>query len=487
MAEQPPPTVLGERYRVLRELGRGGMGAVYLVSHMHTGERMALKVLHSHVFADPGAVSRFQREMRTPATVRSPHLVKVTDAGIAPELNGAPFMVMELLEGMDICRLLKRKPQLTLEEVVWVLGQAQGVLDKLHLAGLVHRDLKPENLFIHRREEGGLILKILDFGLVRLCETSIDVASGARLTQSGVILGTPLYASPEQVLGDNIGPQADIWALALITFEMLTGQTYWSPNNMTRLLLTVAQAKLAPPSERDSKLPPEFDAWFLRSCARDPAQRFPTVSTQVYALAEALKLEKLLSPGAPAPETLQRLLHAEPPVPAEATQPVAARDGAAGGKPMLSDGTQHTLSIKVQTPVALKAKLDVPNAQPPQPKPQRRQLARWLGPLLFLIMLGGIFSMLRTRGVIRQHQHSDPDRTPAQPQAAVPVLQPAAPAPPPTNARKHDSADAPETAQPSTETDSPRHRHHKRAKRLTDNAGSHSGERDLTQFDPAAP
>lgn len=311
--ETPPavPTVIGERYRVLRELGRGGVGTIYLVSHIHTGERFALKVLHGYVYHNPEQVSRFEREMRMPAAIRSPHVVKVTDAGAAPELNGALFMVMELLDGMDLCRVLARRVRMTGEEVLWTLNQVRRGLERIHGAGLVHRDLKPENLFIHRREEGGIIVKILDFGLARQ-SGGIGGPGSAQLTQVGTILGTPMYVSPEQALSEPIGPQTDIWALGMIAYEMLTGKEYWEIENVTALLFQVMQANLKPPTKQaPGVLPPAFDDWFFRACARDPKARFPNVSEQMTALAEALGMPSALSDNAPPPAVLLELLGAQ--------------------------------------------------------------------------------------------------------------------------------------------------------------------------------
>jgi serine/threonine protein kinase len=307
------PTVIGGRYRVVRELGRGGVGTVYLVNHVHTGERFALKVLHGNVDRKPEALVRFEREMRLPAEIRSPHVVKVTDAGAAPELDGAWFMVMELLDGMDLSRGLAKRVRMSGEEVLWTLNQVRRGLEKIHGTGLVHRDLKPENMFIHRREEGGLIVKILDFGLVRQSQESEGPGS-AQLTQLGTILGTPLYVSPEQALGEPIGPPVDIWALGMIAYELLVGKSYWdATEHVTTLIFKVVQGKLTPPSKQaPGVLPPAFDEWFFRSCARDRNARFSNVSEQMTALATALGLPSSQTDNAPPPAALQELLGIQP-------------------------------------------------------------------------------------------------------------------------------------------------------------------------------
>ncbi|MDB4997164.1 MAG: Serine/threonine protein kinase PrkC, regulator of stationary phase, partial [Myxococcaceae bacterium] len=139
-------TIIASRYRVLKELGRGAMGVVYLVEHAHTGDQLALKLLIGHAGCNPDAVARFKREARASARIKSENVVKVVDADVAPELGGAPFLVMELLNGSDLEKHLAQRGRLSFEEVVTYLGQAGRALDRSHAAGIVHRDLKPENI-----------------------------------------------------------------------------------------------------------------------------------------------------------------------------------------------------------------------------------------------------------------------------------------------------------------------------------------------------
>ena len=191
------------------------MGVVYEVEHVRTGQRLALKVLTQQ----PGAsVERFKREARAASRIQSEHIVRVTDADVAPELGGAPFLVMELLEGADLERVTGTEPAAPADVLVW-LRQVARALGKAHAAGIVHRDLKPENLFLTRREDGSPLVKILDFGIAKMA------AEVTVLTQSDSFLGTPGYMAPEQT--DSRGPpvtfRADLYALGLIAFKLLTG------------------------------------------------------------------------------------------------------------------------------------------------------------------------------------------------------------------------------------------------------------------------
>ncbi len=294
------PYTIASRYRVIRELGRGGMGAVYLVEHTNTGDRLALKLLHGHAGAKPDVVARFKREARAPARIKSENVVKVTDADVAAELDGAPFLVMELLEGQDLEKIVTERGPLPAAEVVDWLSQVARALDKAHAIGIVHRDLKPENLFLHHREDGTRIVKILDFGISKAMgsEAGGSTAEGGGLTKSGAIFGTPLYMAPEQARGrhDIVGPPTDQWAIGLIAYRLLTGEVYWQANTFAALVLQIVSEPLAPPSTRLPTLGPAFDAWFARSCERDPGRRWRTVGHQVVALGEAL--------GVGAPEAL---------------------------------------------------------------------------------------------------------------------------------------------------------------------------------------
>jgi len=141
------------------------MGVVYVVEHIHTGEHLALKVLHGSAAADPGVIARFKREARVGSQIKSDHVVRVTDADVAAELGGAPFFVMELLDGLDLEKLVAKLGPLHPRVVVTVLSQIARALDKAHGIGIVHRDLKPENIFLHRREDDTIVAKVLDFGI----------------------------------------------------------------------------------------------------------------------------------------------------------------------------------------------------------------------------------------------------------------------------------------------------------------------------------
>ena len=279
------PELIGGKYRPLGILGEGAMGIVYSVEHILTGEHLALKVMTSHHGASRDAIERFKREARASAKIKSEHVVRIIDADVAPELDRAPYLVMDLLEGTDLEKATADQPVAPHLVLEW-LRQIARALEKAHRIGIVHRDLKPENLFLTYREDGRPLIKILDFGIAKIAAESTGT------TQSGQILGTPLYMSPEQARGDpaHIGPSSDLYALGLIAYKLLLGTPYWNATSVAGIIGQVLYEPMEPPSARGSPLGPEFDQWFLRACNRDAALRFTSPIEQVEMLARAIGL-----------------------------------------------------------------------------------------------------------------------------------------------------------------------------------------------------
>jgi hypothetical protein len=290
------PELVASRYRPIRLIAAGGMGAVYEVEHTLTGERLALKVLSWSANASPEALARFKREVRASAIIKSDNVVRVTDADVAPELGGAPFLVMELLEGTDLEQAAATAPPTPATVVEW-LRQVARAIDKAHQLGIVHRDLKPENLFLATKSDATPLVKILDFGIVKLME------EGTGATGSGQILGTPKYMAFEQASANaQITPATDRCALGLIAYRLLMGESYYQGGVMS-ILGQLLHGQLQPPSERGSRFPRAFDAWFLKACHRDPEERFASASEQIEALATALGLPTAAIEALPKPSS----------------------------------------------------------------------------------------------------------------------------------------------------------------------------------------
>jgi serine/threonine protein kinase len=284
----PIGTVLEGKFRITREIGRGGMAAVYEAENIDIGKRVAVKVLAAELITSRVVRERFIREARAASAVRSPHICDVYDSGMFEE---RPFLVMELLEGESLYDLLTRARRLDASTTLTVITQTARGLGKAHEANIVHRDLKPENIFVSKDEDGGLIVKLLDFGLAKFYEPTNDGdPKTVRLTREGALFGTPAYMSPEQAKGQGeVDHRSDLWALGCIVYECLTGQTVWSvEQGVAMILAQVASAPVPRPSRIRPDLPLAFDAWFARALDRDVARRFQTAREFADALADVL-------------------------------------------------------------------------------------------------------------------------------------------------------------------------------------------------------
>ena len=282
--------VFAERYRVIRCIAQGGMGAVYEVVHIKTNKHRALKVMLPNMVEAEGMLERFEQEARVTSDIESEFIVEVLDAGIDAATR-MPFMVMELLRGEDLNRRLKRVKRMSAGEVLILLRQVSTALDKTHKASIVHRDLKPENLFLTERDDGSPRIKILDFGVAKLLS---EGATSAGATQS---LGTPLFMAPEQfnTSGTGISAATDIYALGLIAYKLLVGLSYWQEElkggaNLYAFVGVALQGIREAATERARRagvgLPLGFDAWFAKACALNPRDRFGSAKEAVEALSE---------------------------------------------------------------------------------------------------------------------------------------------------------------------------------------------------------
>jgi len=303
MTESPPAVlatgrVFHDRYEVVRCLRAGGMGAVYEVVDQKTRRRRALKVMLPSVVSDPDLRARFKLEATITAEIESEHIVETLDADVDHE-TGSPFVVMDLLKGEDLGAVLARRRRLPPDEVVELLRQAARALDRTHAAGVVHRDLKPENLFLTSGDDGKPKIKVLDFGIAKIVAES----SAPLLTTRA--MGTPLYMPPEQIRGDgDIGPHADLYALAHVAFALLVGEPYWKEDKGSSVFVVfnrILSGCVDPPTSRAMRrrgvsLPPTFDAWFLKATSVQPEDRFGTATAEIAALAGALSVEA--TPGA---------------------------------------------------------------------------------------------------------------------------------------------------------------------------------------------
>ncbi len=289
--------ILVGKYRVIREIGRGGMAAVYEAEHLALGKKVAVKVLAAELSASTIVIERFFREARAASSVKSPYIVDIYDSGRLED--GRPFIAMEMLEGETLYDRMTRVRLIEPRATVRIISLCARGLMKAHEVGIVHRDLKPENIFILRGDDGDDTVKLLDFGLAKFYAPMKPDEKTARLTREGAVFGTPAYMSPEQVKGQGtVDHRADLWALGCMTFECLTGRPVWNiDQGVAMTFASIATASLPVPSSLRPELPLEFDHWFFKALERDPNRRFQTARELADALGHAFGAASLSGPS----------------------------------------------------------------------------------------------------------------------------------------------------------------------------------------------
>jgi serine/threonine-protein kinase len=262
--------LLSGRYRLVRQLGSGGMGSVWLARDLNLQVDVAIKLIDPSVAESHEAVGRFQLEARAAAAIRSTHVVQILDHGIDKD---RPFIAMELLNGENLGQRLERVGRLLPLQAGFILGQVGRALTLAHNWGIVHRDLKPDNVYLVVEGEDE-VAKVLDFGIARRMGTLSEPTQSK--TRTGAMLGTPYYMSPEQATGQPVDHLSDIWSFGVIAFECLTGQRAFEGESVGALFHSICMQPLPVPSAIAS-VPPGFDEWFARAVARDKEKRFSTI------------------------------------------------------------------------------------------------------------------------------------------------------------------------------------------------------------------
>ncbi|XXX80803.1 serine/threonine-protein kinase [Sorangium sp. So ce134] len=274
-----PGAVLLGKYRVESVLGRGAMGLVVAARHLALDDRVAIKVLLPRYAQDAEVLQRFLREGRAAVRIRSPHVVRVADVGTLE--SGAPYMVMDHLEGKDLAAVLAESGPLAVPFAVELVLQACEALAEAHAQGIVHRDVKPSNLFLTRNPDGSPCVKVLDFGISKMTH-----AEEHALTRVGGVLGSPLYMSPEQLRSaSDVDGRADIYSLGVVLFQLLTGRTPFVAQELAQLVYLVTQGEPQRPRALRPDVPEALEQAILTAIARDRDRRFPTVADFALALA----------------------------------------------------------------------------------------------------------------------------------------------------------------------------------------------------------
>jgi serine/threonine protein kinase len=406
------PSLIGQ-YRILRKIGAGGMGLVYLGEHTLLGRRAAIKTLLPSVAANAEIVERFFNEARATSAISDPGVIQVFDFGY--HVDGTAYIVMELLEGESLAKRIERLGKLTLADALRIARQIAGSLGVAHARDIVHRDLKPDNIFLvaDAEAQGGERSKILDFGICKVGAVDVHV------TQSGAMVGTPVYMSPEQCRGaGDVDHRADIYAFGCLVFHMLTGRPPFVGDAPGDLI--VAHLREEPPAASSlvASVPAAVDALIAKCLAKDPADRFASMAELSAALGELSVARAGSGPVAPQ---------------------VAPEMSLGKGFRSMYDVNLAALLGTGSVPLtaALRAKLNLmptPHDSGPLPRVElpRRRFAR--AAAAGVLMIGVAIGLVATSLVIdSQENHASAEAaTPVEREAvpAMPTQRPVEPAPP---------------------------------------------------------
>lgn len=261
-------TVVAERYRIEKLLGEGAMGAVFLAQHVHMQKSVALKVLHQTMSQNPEVVKRFEREAIAAGRIEHPNVAGATDFGRLKD--GAFYLVLEYIAGLSLGDLMEQEGVMDAERACRITAQIASALSAAHGAGIVHRDLKPENVMLPQGDHEGDIVKVLDFGMAKMQEAD---SSETKLTMHGAVYGTPQYMAPEQAAGQEVDHRADLYAVGLMLYEMLSGKPPFEADQMMALLIKHMTEKVPP---LPSTVPRQLSKVVMKLLEKEPKDRFQT-------------------------------------------------------------------------------------------------------------------------------------------------------------------------------------------------------------------
>lgn len=322
MAEAQHPEKLG-RYQIVRELGKGAMGIVYEGEDPNIGRRVAIKTARRDVMESSGLademMARFLREARAAGALSHPHIITVYDAD---EQDGIAYIAMEFLDGGDLRKLLEARGRHDPEEIITLGAEICEALAFAHDRGIVHRDVKPANILTP--SSGGF--KIADFGIAHVEDSN--------LTQDGAMIGTPHYMSPEQFVGQRIDGRSDLFSVAIILYELLTGEKPFTGGQLNTIMHSVMKIDPIPPSDLNMSIPTALSGVLMKALAKRPHDRYPDGRAMAAALRESMKPapnpEVLALPAAVSPTDTQRFAQADSPTILTPEEPVLGRDAAGG-------------------------------------------------------------------------------------------------------------------------------------------------------------
>ena len=425
----PAGTVLEGTYRITRFIGEGGMGAVYEAQHGRLAGRYAVKFLHPEIHQHPEALARFRREAQITSALRHPGIVQVIDFNTPAK--GPPFLVMEYLEGSDLGDVIAREAPFPLGRVVEITSQLASALAAAHRRGIVHRDLNPNNVFLVPADgDQPERVKVLDFGVSKIRSVS------KRITGTAQVLGTPQYMAPEQAegRGADVDEAADQFSVAVMIYEMLTGQAPFAGANLPSVVYQIVHATPTPLSQLRPDLPPDVEAVVSRGLAKNKRQRFESISDLASALRRAAGLGP--PPGAAfkhrtrAPETSARWDEAGTVISPPGFVERLAAEHAARERRDTGTGSRPTINVQPPERTTTLGRQTGELTPPQAPEPARRPL--WPYFTMSVAVAGLVFALSWTS----HRRHASASRVSAfQPRPpAGPTVLPLPAADPPAEA-----------------------------------------------------
>ncbi len=424
LSELVQGAVVRNKYEILNKIGSGGMATVYRVRHRAFGEVRALKVVGSHLLNDEVLLKRFRTEAVVMRKLQHPNAVRVEDLDAADD--GRPFMVMEYVEGRDLRKFIQQEGPVPIPRALAIAGQVAAALSAAHALGITHRDIKPDNILMVAQPDGSELVKVLDFGIARVKEGSDLGLSFA--TQTGIVVGTPQYISPEQAGGrhsDQIDGRADLYSLGVVLYEMVTGRLPFHSDTPLGMLLHHLQTIPKPPHELRPELhiPEPFSMLLMKALEKDRELRFQTADEMMEALtAVNLQLTSVLGseelprrvtqipapvsrptpPPPPLPSPPPRLT--PPPIPPPTPRPAPRPTPAVTEAPV----------VRPSRPSAIESELPQLEVEPPR---------RWIIPavVLTLAMVGAAVAFQLTRG---EKNQPEPQPAASETRSAEPPISP---------------------------------------------------------------
>ncbi len=443
---------IAEKYRVLRLLGAGGMGAVYEAEHVFTRRHVALKCMHARIAKSRIAAERFVRESQAPSSIGHPGIVQVLDGGFAED--GSLYLVLELLEGMSMADALE-EDALEPTSIVQIGIELLEALAAAHAKGFIHRDIKPDNVFLTHDGRGGVAVKLLDFGIASVQTNDGDV----KLTQTGAVLGTPLYMSPEQAKGKRIDARSDLWSVGAMLYRALAGESPYQGESYNALIVSIVTQEHVPLGAKRSGLPHALLDVVERALQKNVDQRYQTASEMVEALRQvrfdwnADSGEPAKLPSLPPYDSLEPAARNTPNTPNSDRK--REREIDCAREP--HDATRAVPPTLMKEIAAAQQAAARPITRPvftvPDAPPESALLTR----LALLGAVAGVLALTWSLGLRPRHPqlppspsvssvNSDPIRIEGQPEparAVEPAVEPAQPRPTEASARPTDSAKPP--------------------------------------------